>query len=361
MPNDPTKHTTEASELELSDRQRRVLRSLVAAYVNSAAPVGSSTISQVLPVKLSSASVRNTLAELGELGLIEKPHASSGRIPTESGLRFFVDRLLDPMDLEVYERRSLDRSFHLADSEGVVRLASNLLSAYSRQLGFVLAPRLDRVVLRHVSLVRLSTERLLMVLISRSGHAHRRVIDDPGAGGQADLDQIAAVLNERLAGRTLVELREVLSHETRALRSRAQAVIKRQLELGLRALEADAAESPSLVIDTRTALLEQPELSDPELLREIFSAVEAKERLVELLDRVLDGEGVSVSLGEQLEQPGLRHCALVAAPYGREDQSLGVLGVIGPSRMDYGRVIALVDYCSGLVSERLGAPEATGQ
>lgn len=339
---------------ELSDRQRQVLRSLVASYVNSATPIGSATLSQVLPVKLSSASVRNTLAELSELGLVEKPHASAGSVPTTRGLRLFVDRLLNPTDLELFERRSLDRSLGTAEPESVVRLASSLLSEHSRQLGFVLAPRLDRVVLRHVSIVRLSSERLLMVLVSRAGNAHRRLIDDPGAGDQADLDHIAAALNERLVGHTLAEVRGILGLELSALRSRAQRAIKRQLELGLRALEADASDPANLVIDTRTALLDQPELSDPELLREIFSAVEAKECLLELLDRLLDGEGVSVSLGEQLADRGLSHCALVAAPYG-DEVSLGVLGVIGPSRMDYGHVIPLVEYCSRLVSERLSS------
>lgn len=346
--------------LELSDRQQRILRSLVLAYVRSAAPIGSEMISQVLPLKLSSASVRTTLAELSELGLIEKPHASAGRVPTERGLRLFVDSLLDPSDLGPHERRSLERSFGAAEPDGVVRLASNLLSEHSRLLGFVLAPRLDRVVLRHVSLVRLSTQRLLMVLISRAGHAHRRVIEDPGAGDQHDLDRIAATLNERLAGRTLSEVRYALSRELGDLRSHARSVITRQLELGLRALDADAKDPANLVIDSRMALLDQPELSDPQLLREIFSAVEAKEHLLEMLDQVLDGDGVSVSLGEQLQQPGLRHCALVAAPYGGEEQSLGVLGVIGPSRMNYSYVIALVGYCSQLVGERLESGEVPG-
>ena len=355
---------TDAAELlgdsTLSERQRRILRSLVTAYLRSASPIGSSMISQVLPVKLSSASVRNTLAELDELGLIEKPHASAGRIPTERGLRFFVDRLLGRADLGPHERRSLERSFVGAAPDGVVRLASNLLSVHSRLLGFVVAPRLERVVLRHVSLVRLSSEKILVVLISRSGHAHRRLIEDPGAGDQQDLDAIATALNERIAGRTLDEVRKRLGLELRELRRHARSVITRQLELGLLALQADAEDKTNLVINSRMALLDQPELSDPDLLREIFSAVEAKERLLELLEQVLDEDGVSVSLGEQLQEPGLRHCALVAAPYRADDQSLGVLGVIGPSRMNYEYVIALVDTCSQLVGERLSSVEVPG-
>ena len=175
-----------------------------------------------------------------------------------------------------------------------------------------------------------------------------------------DLDLISATLNARLSGRTLAEVRQVLRLELKALRSRVRSAIQRQLELGLQALEADGRDRAQLVIDSSMALLDQPELCDPNLLREVYSAVESKEHLLEMLDQVLDEDGVRVSLGEQFEDPGLRQCALVAAPYGGVDRSLGVLGVIGPSRMNYEYVIALVDYCSQLVGERLGSAEVAG-
>jgi heat-inducible transcriptional repressor len=146
---------TSRSELRLTERQGAVLRAVMAAYVGEAAPVGSRTVSHLLPVKLSSASIRNTMAELSVLGLIEKPHASSGRVPTECGLRFFLDELLDPAELALYQRCTLDRSFEGVEAEEVVHLASQLLSDHTRQLGFVVVPRLERVVLRHVTLVRL--------------------------------------------------------------------------------------------------------------------------------------------------------------------------------------------------------------
>lgn len=339
----------------LTDRQRHVLRALVAAYVAAAAPVGSATIADGLSVRLSSASVRNTLAELTALGLIEKHHASSGRVPTTEGIRLFIDRLLDLGPVTQYDRRAIGRSFDEVDTDHAVQLASRVLSDHTHQLGFVVAPRVDRLPLRQVSFVRLGVDRVLAVLVDSHGHAHQRVIEHPLDGirvDQANLDRMSAALNERIVGRTLDEARSLLRSEVRSLRSRASRLLERALQLGLLAAEAamESADTGDLVIATRLALLEQPEFSDPERLRELFAALEQGERLVDLLQELLDGEGVSVALGDQLDSQGFEGCALVAAPYG---DSAGMLGVLGPTRMDYGRIIPLVGYCSQMVTDKL--------
>jgi heat-inducible transcriptional repressor len=213
------------------------------------------------------------------------------------------------------------------------------------------------VVLRYVSLVRLSSERLLVVLISRSGTAFRRVVEDGRGLGQADLDRIAALLNERVAGRTLRQVRNRLAREASTLRRQANALLLRALELGMRAVAVPEDQIGDLVIETRLALLDQPEFSDPRRLRDLFAAIETKERLIEVIEEMLAPQGVSVAFGEEIEEPALRRCALVAAPYGGRagDAPLGVLGVIGPSRMDYSRVISLVDYLSHLITGKLDA------
>ena len=345
------------SQATLTDRQRHVLRALVAAYVGAAAPVGSATIANLLSVRLSSASVRSTLAELTELGLIQQSHASSGRVPTTDGIRLFIDRLLDLGEVTQYERRSIDRSFDDVDVDHAVQLASRLLSDHTHQLGFVVAPRIERLALRQVSFVRLASDRVLAVLVDTHGQAHQRVIEGPLVGkqvDQADLDRMSAALNERIAGRTLPEARDMLRREVRSLRNRASRLLERALQLGLLAAEAamDSHDPGDLVIATRLALLEQPEFSDPERLRELFAALERRERLVDLLEELLEGEGVSVSLGDELDTHGLGGCAMVAAAYG---DSTGMLGVIGPTRMDYGRIIPLVDYCSQMVTDKLSS------
>jgi heat-inducible transcriptional repressor len=333
--------------VELSERQQMVLRAVVTAYVGEALPVGSATLSSLLPVPLSSASVRNTMSELTSLGLIEKPHPSAGRVPTEHGLRLFVEELLDLRRLGRYEMRDLADSLEETDAGGVVRAASQLLSERTRQLGFVMTPRLEHVVLEHVSLVRLTSRRLLVVLVSRSGTATRRILEDDGSADQAELDRMAVMLNERVRGLTLQEVRDQLAREARRLRSQADRLLARAL--------AQAADAAELVVASWLALLDQPEFHDLDRLRQVLEALQTQARLVEILDELLPrgcGGRVRVAFGDEIGEPGLRHCALVAASYGREGTPLGVLGVIGPSRMDFARVIPLVGYLSTLVTEK---------
>lgn len=341
----------------LSDRQARVMRAVVAAYVGTAAPVGSVTISDLLTTPLSSASIRNTMSQLAELGLIGKPHSSAGRVPTEFGLRLFVDHLLQPREVASEQQRRLRHSFGEKDLDGAMRVVSQFLSESTRQLGFVLMPRLERVRLQHISLIRLATERMLVVLVTRSGRTFQRVIEDRNSGQQRELDRIASVLNQRIVGRTLAEVREAMAEEALRLRNQAGSLLSRAIRLGQRALEmASGADEPmDLVVATRLALLDQPEFSDPERLRDLFTAIEDNEKLMALMESLLERDGVGVALGDELEEPGLRHCALVSSPYGvseTDSGAQGLVGVIGPSRMDYPRIIPLVSYCSELVAEK---------
>ena len=347
------KTVASGAELLLSERQAEVLRIVVSSWIGQAAPIASDTIAHLLPVAWSSATVRSTLAELAELGLVTKPHASAGRFPTEHGVRFFVRRLLGPRRLGSVEMRDVAAHVQDEDPQRLRRAASRLLSERTRQLGFVLATRLADVELRHVSLVRLSTSRVLAVLVTREGTALRRVVEDEGRGDQVELDRMAAVLSETLAGGTLGGARARLASESRALRDHADRLRARALRLALGALQAPDDEA-DLVIATRLAVLDQPEFQDPGRLRDLFRAIEARERLIAVVDQVLDTAGVAVCLGDEFDDPALRHCALIAAPYG-EPGAAGALGVIGPSRMDYARVIPLVGYLSELLTERLGA------
>jgi heat-inducible transcriptional repressor len=351
--NSRTRTARNPGEPALSDRQAMVLRTVVGAFVGEAGPIGSPTLARLLPEALSSASIRNTLAELTRDGLVRKPHPSAGSIPTERGLRVFVDQLLDPQQLAEVERREIAGSFDAPAGDGLMHEASRALSEHTHQLGFVLPPRLGRIVLRHLSLVRLTSDRVLVVLVSRSGVAHRRVLRDDAWGDQAELERVAALLNERIVGHSLLEMRELFAAESRRLRRRAADQAERAVQIGAQALAIEG--EYDLVVATRLALLGQNDAADPELLRELFEAVETKDRLVRLLDQVMDADGVRVSFGFESDGSGLERCAIVTAPYGDPGAPLGLLGVLGPNRMNYGRVIALVEYLSRVVSERLAA------
>ncbi len=347
MPVGPASSFAEAPA-PLSQRQGQVLHVLVSSFVGGALPVASDTIASLLPVHLSAQSVRNTLSELEDLGLVEKPHRSSGRTPTGRGLRAFLDQLLAVRELGPFEKRELEGRLDEGGGLSVDEAASRLLSERTRLLGFVVPPQLEAVVLRHLSFVRLSRERVLAVLVSETGRAYRRVLDEPGRGDQAELDRMATSLNERLAGRTLRELRERLIAEAAALRSSADLLLERTLRDAPWARESDR---PDVVVATRLALLDQPEFHDPSLLRSLLDAVEDKERLRALLDRLLEGRGVRVAFGSELGAPQLDDLAFVASRYGRAEASSGTIGVIGPRRMDFARVIPLVGYVSHLLSE----------
>lgn len=334
----------------LSERQGNVLRAVVSCFVADAAPVASETIAALLPVHLSPQSVRNTLAELEDLRLVDKPHRSAGRVPTARGMRAYVDQLLAVRELGRFERRDVDG--RLEEGASLDESASRLLSERTRLLGFVVPPRIEEVVLRHLSFARLSSERVLAVLVSESGRTHRRVIEHGGSGDQAELDRMAAALCERLAGTTLREIRTRLVAEATALRSRADLLLERLVrDLPL---AADASDQ-DLVIATRLALLDQPEFQDPVRFRALLRAVEDKQRLLGLLDQVLEARGVGVAFGAELGEQELDGLAFVAARYGRPGADSGTLGVIGPGRMDFARVIPLVRYVSRFLSEQARA------
>jgi heat-inducible transcriptional repressor len=337
----------------VTTRQGTVLRAVVSAYVGEALPVGSQTISRALPLRLSSASIRNTMGELTRLGLLEQPHPSAGRVPTELGLRVFVDAILEDAARPVDDDRAVAGA--LADSapDALMRSACEVLSSRTRQLGFAVPPRLERELLRHVSLVRLSNDQVLVVLVSQSGVAHRRTLDEAGSGDQTELDRIAAEVNRRIVGRTLAEVREVLAREAHQLRSQADRLRARAIRLASLALEPDGLAETDLVIGTRLALLDQPEFRDPERVRALFEALETKERLLAILDKLLAAHGVKVSFGRELGEPALRTFALVTSTYGSSGVPLGVLGVLGPSRMDFARVIPWVASLSRVVGRRL--------
>ena len=332
----------------LSTRQEQVLQAVVSSWVGGAAPVSSDTVAAVLPVQLSPQSVRNTLAELAKLGLLEKAHHSAGRVPTERGMRIFVDEVLAPTELGPFEKRDLEDLLAAGGPTGLAERATHLLSERTRQLGFFRAPRLEHLRLRHISFIRVSTERVMVIVVSATGRTYQRLLEEPGTDDQAALDRMATSLNEHLAGSTLRYAHGRLSREAGTLRE-AAALLARVLRSNGQHAGDD------LVLGTRLVLLDQPEFHDPERLRELLRAVEEKERLVSLVDRVAMGAGVRVAFGTDVSDPSLRDCAVVVAKYGPSESPVGALGVIGPSRMDFARVVPLVGYVSRMMTRMLPA------
>jgi heat-inducible transcriptional repressor len=225
----------------------------------------------------------------------------------------------------------------------------------------VVAPRVEHQRLKAIHLVAISSERVLIVLVAESGRIIERILDQPSPISQRELEQIGQLLSERVVGRTLIGLRRILEIERDELRGQADEILRRAWKLGFEACESQSEDD--LIVATRLALLDQPEFADPGRIRGLFTALETNQRLLDLLRQIAQADGgekrvgLSMSLGTQLGEPALRDCVLMAVPYGRpaEPDALGVLGVIGPQRMDYGRVIPLVHYCGELVTRKLQA------
>ncbi|ADK85429.1 heat-inducible transcription repressor HrcA [Desulfarculus baarsii DSM 2075] len=336
---------------ELSDRSKLILAAVVANYIATAEPVGSRTISRQDYVDLSPATVRNVMADLEEMGLLEQPHVSAGRVPTNEGLRLYVDTILQVGELEDQAKlmihRALDEN-QAYDLNGLLKTAGKALSDVNRLAAVVAAPNPDNDVFRQMEFVRLSESLILVVMVTRSGVVQNRVILSDEDVSQENLDKCTRYLNSLMGELTLSQVRKRVAKEMAKEKNRFDAVLGRALRLGQKALQGQG--DGDLFIEGRTNLMEAPEFADVGRLRAIFQAFEEKSTLLRLLERALEARGVRIFIGSEGLLSGLDGLTAVTASYGGQDSPSGALAVIGPTRMDYSKVIATVDYTARLVS-----------
>jgi len=336
----------------LSARERRVLQALVSEYLGSGEPIASRSISRVDGMDLSSATVRNVMADLEELELLSQPHQSAGRTPTELGLRYYVECLLVSHALSDEERGALTEAARRgATVDDVLRDASRTLSDLTRQTGVVLLPRVDTLHLRHIELVLLAERQVLAILVSGDGRVRNFVASVDFSVTRADLERMSNYLNDHFAGLPLSEARRKIREELEQARALHDLVAQRALTLGAAAV-APGADAPEVIVEGQAHLLDSRELAeDPARLRALVEAFEEKEKLAHMLGRIAEGRQIRVFLGHDLElEPKLDDVAMVAGGYGAGGEVIGSLGVIGPTRMDYARVIGLVDCTAKLLS-----------
>ena len=341
---------------DLNERSRQVLRHVVDAYVETGEPVGSRSISRRLGIALSPATIRNVMSDLEEAGLLYAPHTSAGRLPTEKGLRLFVNGLLELGDLTQDERRDIDGKCAAAGRSvpEVLEQATQLLSGLSRCAGLVVAPKAERT-LKHIEFLHLGPGRALVVLVTEDGQVENRIIDVPIGLPSSSLIEASNYLASRLVGRTLAEARANVQKELEANRAELDALTNRVVESGL-ASWAGGDQGGSLIIRGQANLLDNvTALSDLERIRALFAVLETKESLAKLLDSAEAAEGVQIFIGAQNELFGLAGCSMVIAPYRDSRQKIvGAVGVIGPTRINYARVIPMVDYTARVIGRILG-------
>ncbi|MGB5094043.1 MAG: heat-inducible transcriptional repressor HrcA [Parvibaculum sp.] len=343
---------------DLNERSREILRRVVETYLETGDPVGSRFLSRHLPISLSAASIRNVMSDLEALGLIFSPHTSAGRIPTQAGLRMFVDGLLEIGALSEEERRSIEQQVAGSHKsvEDVLDEASKLMSGLSHAAGFVVAPTYDAA-LKHIEFVPIDAERALVVIVTEGGGVENRVIDVPRGLTPSALSEAGNYLNARLRGKTLDEARAFIASEMENQTQTLNELTAKVVEAGLatwsgadRAISDDPL-TKSLIVRGRSRLLEDVHaMEDLERIRLLFDDLENKRDLVQLLGLAGQADGVRIFIGSENKLFSLSGSSLIVSPYmDKNERVVGVLGVIGPTRLNYARVIPMVDYTAKLV------------
>ncbi|MGA9340699.1 MAG: heat-inducible transcriptional repressor HrcA [Rhodanobacteraceae bacterium] len=333
----------------LDARARQLLRSLIARYIAEGQPVGSRTLARYSGLDVSPATIRNIMADLEEFGLVSAPHTSAGRVPTAQGYRVFVDSLLEIEPLKEIQIEQLRRELPADAGTGeLLTSASALLSQMSRFVGVVSVPKREELPFRHIDFVALDGNRLLVILVFTDGQVQNRVIATQRAYGAGELEQIANYLNEHFAGLKLDEIRNRLLREMRDESKRLNRLMAVAVEVAQHAFEASP--DNDMLVAGQTNLMGVHELADMDRLRDLFDAFQRKRDLLALLERCARAEGVRLFIGEESEFPALEGCSLITASYGAGGRALGVLGVIGPTRMAYDKIIPVVQATAQIIS-----------
>ena len=345
---------------ELNNRSREIFMKIVESFVETGEPIGSRSLSQQLSTSLSPATIRNVMADLEDFGLLFAPHISAGRMPTDTGLRMFVDGLLEIGNLTSDERDDLES--RLAGTgksvEGVLEEAGTTLSGLSNCAGMVLAPTTDSA-LKHIEFVNLSPGRALVVMVTAEGVVENRIIEVPRDIPASAFTEATNYLNSRLIGRTINEARLAINTEIEQSKNQLNMLSAKVVETGLAtwAGDVDAGNVPgTLIVRGQANLLDDVNaVDDLERIRALFSALETDETMLKILELADTAEGVQIFIGADNELFNLSGCSFIVAPYhSSSSQLVGAIGVIGPTRMNYSRIIPMVDYTAKLIGKLMG-------
>ncbi|MEO1107331.1 MAG: heat-inducible transcriptional repressor HrcA [Pseudomonadota bacterium] len=347
---------SEASKIlsEMNDRSREVFRLIVESYLDSGEPVGSRNLTRTLSEKVSAATVRNVMQDLEFLGLLDSPHVSAGRIPTQQGLRMFVDGLLEVGDLGADDRQKLDETLgsNAGDVGGMLDRVGSALSHVTHGASLVLTPKHESEI-KHIEFVSLAHDRALVVLVFADGHVENRLFTPPPGQTPSSMREAANFLNALIEGRTLSEVRRQMQSQIDARRQEIDVLARAMVESGIAAWDGDGTDSARLIVRGRANLLgESGQEEELERIRSLFDDLERKRDIAEFLELAEEGEGVRIFIGSENKLFSLSGSSLVVSPYMNADRKIiGAVGVIGPTRLNYGRIVPIVDYTAQLVGK----------
>jgi len=346
-----------AREDTVDERPREILKLIIRSYITFGEPVGSRTLSKVMDSKLSPATIRNIMSDLEEAGYLTQPHTSAGRVPSEKGYRFYVDNLAESGKLSKSDERYIGRM--LAESEtpeDVMARASYVLSTISKNIGIVIAPPMASTILKHIEFIDLGEGKVLVILVSKAGLLQRKLIRVADRYTQEELNRAGNYLVEQFAGRTLTDIRNDLLKKMQAERMLFDRMLS-LLQAWSGTLESDA-NPDAIYLQGTSNILSKPEFADVERMRELFQMFEEKGRLVKILNECISSsppEGVKIAIGSEMGVPGMRDFALITASYAAADNTTGLLGIIGPTRLEYERSISIVGYLGRVIGEMINA------
>ena len=339
---------------EMNDRSREVFQRVVEGYLQSGEPVGSRTLTRSLSENLSAATVRNVMQDLEYLGLLDSPHVSSGRIPTQMGLRMFVDGLLEVDGLAITDREKLDGTINEnpKDISAALDKIGSALSGITQGASLVLSPKQESEI-EHVEFVSLAHDRALVVLVFSNGHVENRLFQPPLGQTPSSLKEAANFLNSIMQGRTLSQAKEIIQKEISIRRQELDSLAAELVENGIVFWEAKGERQERLIVRGRANLLEnEAEEEELERIRLLFNDLERKQDIAEFLDLTEQSDGVRIFIGSENKLFSLSGSSLVVSPYMNSDKKvIGAVGVIGPTRLNYGRIVPIVDYTAQLVGK----------
>jgi len=340
---------------EMNDRSREVFRRVVEGYLDSGDPVGSRTLTRSMSEKVSAATIRNVMQDLEYLGLLDSPHVSAGRIPTQLGLRMFVDGLMEVSTVSAADRERIDATMggNEPDVGSLLDRVGSALSGITRGASLVLAPKHEAPI-RHIEFVSLAADRALVVLVFADGHVENRVFRPPAGQTPSSLREAANFLNALAEGRTLSELRSHMGREIALRRQELDGLAREMVESGMALWENEGGPYERLIVRGRSNLVGSAEAEELDRIRELFDDLERKRDIADFLELAEAGDGVRIFIGSENKLFSLSGSSLVVSPYMNADRKIiGAVGVIGPTRLNYGRIVPIVDYTAQLVGRLL--------
>ncbi len=344
--------------IEVTEREQNILRMLVDHYISDGQPVGSRTLSKLPGIGISAASVRNVMGDLESMGFLRSPHTSAGRVPTTAAYRMFVDSMLEYQEPGSDTIREIQSALdsNLSD-QALVKVASKYLSGVTGMAGMITVPKRESIAVKQVEFLPLSEKRILAILILSDNQIDNRVISMDRDYTKDELEEFARFLNAEYLGRSLSDVRDSLQNELQSVRADMSQRMQLMIDLAGQVLDGngETAENEDLLVAGETNLMSHADLSDVEVLRELFHAFEQKRDIYHLLERCITADGVQIFIGNEAGYDVLHECSLITSTYEVSGSVLGVMGVIGPKRMAYDKVIPVVDVTSKLLSAALNS------